>query len=91
MLIADKGYDANAIRGQIAAQGGTPVILARRTRSAPEPISAMVYALRNRIERRINRLKNARRLATLYDKTATSYLGFIEIISARLWFRHLST
>ncbi|HUS53088.1 MAG TPA: IS5/IS1182 family transposase, partial [Thermohalobaculum sp.] len=39
----------------------------------------------------INKLKNARRLATRYDKTATSYLGFIEIVSARLWFRHLST
>lgn len=91
VLIADKVCDANAIRGQIAAQGGTPVIPARRARSAPEPISAMVYALRNRIERRINRLKNARHLATRYDKTATSYLGFIEIISARLWFRHLST
>ena len=91
VLIADKVYDANAIRGQIAAQGGTPVIPAHRARSASEPISALVYALRNRIERRINRLKNARRLATRYDKTATSYLGFIEIISARLWFRHLST
>ena len=43
------------------------------------------------VERCINTLKNARRLATRYDKTATSYLGFIEIVSARLWFRHLST
>ena len=63
----------------------------RPNRSAPEPISVLVYALRNRIERCINRLKNARRLATRYDKTSTSYLGFIEVISARLWFRHLST
>ncbi|MEM1162709.1 MAG: IS5/IS1182 family transposase, partial [Pseudomonadota bacterium] len=37
------------------------------------------------------RLKNARRVATPYDKTAASYLGFIKIVSARLWFRHLST
>ena len=50
-----------------------------------------IYALRNMVERCINKLKNARRLATRYDKTATSYLGFIEIVSARLWFRHLST
>ncbi|MEM9148299.1 MAG: IS5/IS1182 family transposase, partial [Pseudomonadota bacterium] len=39
----------------------------------------------------INRLKNARHLATRYDKTATSYLGFIEITAARLSFRHSST
>ncbi|MEO1495313.1 MAG: IS5/IS1182 family transposase, partial [Pseudomonadota bacterium] len=32
-----------------------------------------------------------RRIATRYDKTATSFLGFIEIVAARLWFRHLST
>ena len=82
VLIADKGYDSNAIRDQVAAQGGTPVIPARRNRTAPEPISALVYVLRNRIERCINRLKNARRLATRYDKTSTSYLGFIEVISA---------
>lgn len=30
-------------------------------------------------------------LSTRYDKTTTSYPGFIEIVSARLWFRHLST
>lgn len=31
-----------------------------------------------------NCLKNARRLAPRYDKTATSHLGFIGTISARL-------
>ncbi|MFK5979213.1 MAG: IS5/IS1182 family transposase, partial [Rhizobiaceae bacterium] len=30
-------------------------------------------------------------LATRYDKTAASYLGFIHIVSTRLWFRSLST
>lgn len=33
----------------------------------------------------LNKLKNARRLATRYDKTADSYLGFIHIVSIRLW------
>jgi hypothetical protein len=56
-LIADRGQDLNAVR----KQGGTPVIPARRNRTAPEPISALVYALRNRIERCINHVKNARR------------------------------
>lgn len=49
------------------------------------------YSLRKLVDRCINKLKNARRVATRYDKTAASYLGFIEIISVRLWFRHLST
>jgi transposase len=32
-------------------------------------------------------LKNARRLAPRHDKTADSYLGFIHIVSIRLWTR----
>lgn len=91
VLIADKGYDSDAIRAGIEDQGGTAVIPARRNRTSPQPIDGFVYALRNRIERCFNRLKNARRLATRYDKTSTSYLAFIEIATARLWFNHLST
>ena len=91
VLIADKGYDSERIRESVAAQGGTPVIPPRRNRKDQTPVDGFIYALRNRIERCINKLKNARRLATRYDKTAASFLGFIEIVSARLWFRHLST
>ena len=91
VLIADKGYDSDAIREEVAARGGAAVIPARKTRNTPEPVDGFIYALRNLVERCINKLKNARRGATRYDKTAASYLGFIEIISARLWFRHLST
>jgi transposase len=36
-----------------------------------------MYAMRNRIERFINRLKNSRRIATRYDHTSTSFLGFV--------------
>ena len=43
------------------------------------------------LERCFNKLKNARRVATRYDKTAESFLGFIDITSIRLWLRHLST
>jgi transposase len=51
------------------------------------PVDAAIYALRNMVERCFNKLKNARRLATRYDKTAASYLGFIHIVSIRLWMR----
>lgn len=91
VLIADRGYDSDAIRDDVHARGGTPVIPARSNRNHPIQIDGFIYALRNMVERCFNKLKNARRLATRYDKTAASYLGFIEIVSARLWFRHLST
>jgi transposase len=41
------------------------------------------------VERCINRLKNTRRVATRYDKTVASYLGFVQIAAIRLWMKHL--
>lgn len=91
VLMADRGYDSDHIREDVELHGGTPIIPARKSRKDPEPIDDFLYALRNLVERCINKLKNARRVATRYDKTTASFLGFIEIVSARLWFRHLST
>ena len=88
VLIADKGYDADRIRERTEAKGGTTVIPMRRGRKVQTPIDDHIYALRNRIERCFNKLKNARRLATRYDKTAASYLGFIHIVSAHLGTKH---
>lgn len=91
VFIADKGYDSNHIRETVSNEGGTPVIPARSNRKEPEPIDGITYALRNNVERCFNRMKCSRRLATRYDKTSASYLGFIHIVAARLWFRSLST
>jgi transposase len=46
--------------------------------------------LRNLVERCFNKLKNARCVATHDDKTAESFVRFIDIASIRLWLRHLS-
>lgn len=51
-------------------------------------VDRTLYRLRNLVERCFNKLKNARRVATRYDKTAES---FIDITSIRLWLRNLST
>ena len=91
VLIADKGYDADRIRENITERGGTPIIPGRLNRRKPIQVDSFIYALRNQIERCFNKLKCARRFATRYDKTASSYLGFIHIVAARLWYRSLST
>lgn len=91
VFIADRGYDSNHIRDAIAAGGETPVIPARANRKAPEPVDRITYALRNHVERCFNKMKCSRRLATRYDKTAASYLGFVQIAAARLWIRSSST
>jgi len=88
VVIADRGFDSDEIRDDVNDRGAVSVIPMRKNRKVQIPIDDFIYALRNRIERCINRLKNARRLATRYDKTAPSYLAFIHIVSCRLWVRH---
>lgn len=91
VFIADKGYDANHVHETIADEGGTSVIPPRANRKLPEPIDCITYALRNLVERCFNKVKCSRRLATRYDMTAASYLGFVQIVAARLWVTSLST
>jgi transposase len=56
--------------------------------SSTAVIDGHLYALRNLVERCFSMLKHSRRLATRYDKTADSYIGFILVAAARLWVRH---
>jgi len=46
-----------------------------------------LYRLRWRVECFIGHLKEQRRIATRYDKTATSFLGFVLLGCIRLWIR----
>jgi transposase len=85
---ADKGYDADFIRQDMGDRGRIAVIPTRENRKEQIPVDPAIYALRNIIERCFNKLKNARRLATRYDKTAASFAAFVSICSIRLWFRH---
>jgi len=63
------------------------MIPTKRNRLVQLPVDADISALRNMVERCFNKLKNARRLATRYDKTADTYLAFIDLVSIRLWMR----
>ena len=84
-LLADRVYDADAIREEIAFHGVQAVIPAKRGRRNPAPHDRDKYRQRSRVEQLFNKLKNWRRVATRYDKTRKSYLGFVSIASALLW------
>lgn len=84
-LLADKGYDADAIREELLFNGIEPVIPSKKDRKHPIPHDPIKYKQRNLIERLFNKLKNWRRIATRYDKTAESFLGFVCLVSAKLW------
>jgi len=86
-LLADKGYDSDAVRDDIEARGAQPVIPTKSNRKIQRPVDPTLYARRNQVERFFNRIKHSRRIATRYDKLAASFFGFIQIVSIRLWAR----
>ena len=88
VLLADKGYDSDLIRSSLAEKRIESIIPPRRNRKIQHEIDGHIYALRNLIERCFAKLKQSRRLATRYDKTSASYVGFVLIASTRLWIRH---
>jgi len=91
VLLADRGYDADSIREKMDARDVLTQIPMRKSRKMRVGVDHSLYSLRNFVERCFNKLKNARRVATRYDKTAESFLGFIDITSIRLWVRLLPT
>jgi transposase len=84
-LLADKGYDADAVREALKEIDVEAVIPSKSNRKQPLAFDREAYRQRNVIERMFNKLKNWRRIATRYDKSAGSFLAFIMLASAKLW------
>ena len=82
-LIADKGYDSDAIRDSLRQAGIRPVIPPRSNRKTPIRWNKRVYRQRNRIERLIGHLKINRAIATRYDKLARSFLDMLHLAALR--------
>lgn len=80
-LIADRGYDADALRRDLRAAGTTPIIPGRRTRKRPIRHDAARYKDRWRIEAAFCRLKDFRRVATRYDKLAENFASAVALAS----------
>lgn len=79
-VIGDKAYDSDDFRKQIRRQGAKPVIPSRQG-ARRRRYDRKRYKLRNVAERFFGRLKNYRRVATRYDKTAVNYFGFVALAS----------
>jgi transposase len=90
-LLGDKGYDSDEIRDDLAKRGIEPVIPPRSNRKEPIDYDRDAYKRRNLIERCVNRLKQFRRIATRYEKTARAYLSMLSIAASRLWIKTVNT
>jgi transposase len=84
-LIADKAYDSNAFREQVAEAGMEAIIPSNRTRKIIIPHDRDLYKARNRIERCFNKLKHFRRFSTRFDRLDACFLAFIHLAAAMIW------
>jgi transposase len=84
-LLADKGYDSRTLVAAAEAAGMTVLIPSRSNSLQPRTYDPVVYRERNQVERLFNRLKNCRRVATRYEKTARNYLAMVQLAGTMLW------
>ena len=84
-VLADRAYDADYVRAQLAQAGAEAVIPSKKNRKQPLDYDREIYKHRNQIERCINRLKAYRGLATRFEKTASAYLALVTLAAIRMW------
>lgn len=89
MLLADKGYDANALRQAVRDKKAWANIPPKASRRDPICFSKHLYKARNLVERFFNQIKQFRRIATRYDKLAENFLAAVKIASIRVWLANL--
>jgi transposase len=84
-LLADRGYDTNAVLEQAARQGMNPVIPPKKNRLVQRDYDKYLYKLRHLVENAVRHLKRWRGLATRYAKRASSFLAAMQIRCLILW------
>jgi transposase len=80
--IADRGYDSARFRAELAQRGIDACIPSTRSRKQPMPHDVVLYRQRHRLENMFARLKDWRRIATRYDRCATTFFGAITLAAA---------
>jgi transposase len=81
VVIADKGYDSQAVVEAVEARGGEAVIPSLSNRVQQREYDRERYKDRNLAERFWNKLKHYRRVTTRYEKTARNFLAFVHVAS----------
>jgi transposase len=87
VVMADTAYDADALRQAIADKGALAVIPSNPSRASKHPLDRHLYAQRHLIECCFSKLKQFRRVATRFEKTARNYLAVITLAATILWLR----
>ena len=89
-LLADKGYDSNAIIEKAVAQGMRVVIPPKSNRKDQREYDKDLYRLRHLVENAFLHLKRWRGIATRYAKNTSSFIAAVQIRCLSLWLAVLS-
>lgn len=87
VVMADAAYDSDRLRQKIAGKGAVAVIPNNPSRARKHPMDKHLYAQRHLVECCFSKLKQFRRVATRYEKTARSYLAVVTIAAIVLRLR----
>lgn len=84
-LLADKGYDSDAIVRYVEEVGMEAVIPPRKNRKIQREYDKELYKLRHLVENAFLELKRWRGIATRYAKNTASFLAAVHIRCIAIW------
>ena len=87
LLVGDKGFDRDALRQQMQAQGCLACVPPRSNRQSPAWWSRELYRQRHKIENFFQRIKVYKRISTRYEKLALTFLNFILVAAVFVWLK----
>jgi transposase len=86
-VLGDTAFDADHFRADIKAINAQAVIPSNSSRALKLSLDKHIYKERHLVECCFNKLKQFRRIATRYEKTARNFLAVITVAAIALWLR----
>ena len=80
-------YDTNAFRDELENREIAAVIPSKANRVTPIPHDRDIYKERHLVECFFCKIKDFRRIATRYEKTARNFLAMAHFIASIIWLR----
>jgi transposase len=78
-VLADKGYDSEAIVDHIGAMGAVVNMPPKSNHKQQRKYHKNLYRQRSRIQRCFSRLKHFRRFATRYEKLKSNFIALVAL------------
>ena len=86
-VIADRSYAGRTVVEVLEASGAEVVIPPHQSAKQPREYDHWWYRERHLVECFISKIKQFRRVFSLFDKLAHRYLGFVQFTSVLVWLR----